>query len=179
MGQEYNVYNSDNVFLLGQVRLGERTQSERCWQEASELALCHSYDEVLPYYVSLKHRFEDNPYFLYNYAAVLTETKEYEKVLKVALECRQYWADYDLDLMIGDVLKEMQKYEKAEKYYMKAAQMCSNRFWPLYQLHELYKNTSNAEKASELAKVILEKPAKVNSALIRNIRYMVKKTDNI
>ena len=72
----------------GQIRLGERTQSERSWQEASVLALCHSYDEALPYYVSLKHRFEESPYFLYNYAAVFTEAKEYEKALKVALECR-------------------------------------------------------------------------------------------
>ena len=77
-------------FFWGQVRLGARTQSERSWQEASELAFCHSYDEALPYYVSLKHRFEDNPYFLYNYAAVFTEAKEYEKALKVALECRKY-----------------------------------------------------------------------------------------
>ena len=85
-------------FFWGLVRLGERTQSERSWQEASELALCHLYDEALPYYVSLKHRFKDNPYFLYNYAAVFTEAKEYEKALEIALECRKYWADYDLEL---------------------------------------------------------------------------------
>ena len=51
-------------FFWGQVRLGARTQSERSWQKASEVALGHSCDEALPYYVSLKHRFKDNPYFL-------------------------------------------------------------------------------------------------------------------
>lgn len=125
--------------------------------------------------MSLKHRFKDNPYFLYNYAAVLTEIKEYEKALEMALECRRYWADYDLELMIGDILKEMQEYEQAEESYTSASYMCPNRFWPLYQLYELYKHTGNTEKASELAKILLEKPAKVNSALIRKIRYMVKK----
>ena len=44
-----------------------------------------------------------------------------------------------------------------------------------YQLYELYKCIGNTEKASELAKILLEKPAKVNSALIKRIRYMVKK----
>ena len=162
-------------FFLGQVRLGARTQSERSWQEASVLALCHSYDEALPYYVSLKHRFEDNPYFLYNYAAVFTEAKEYEKALKVALECRKYWADYDLELLLGDIYREKKDYKQAEEYYMSASYMCPSRFLPLYQLYELYKCIGNTEKASELAKILLEKPAKVNSALIKRIRYMVKK----
>ena len=162
-------------FFLGQVRLGARTQSERSWQEASVLALCHSYDEALPYYVSLKHRFEDNPYFLYNYAAVFTESKEYEKALKVALECRKYWADYDLELLLGDIYREKKDYKQAEEYYMSASYMCPSRFLPLYQLYELYKCIGNTEKASELAKILLEKPAKVNSALIKRIRYMVKK----
>ena len=162
-------------FFLGQVRLGARTQSERSWQEASVLALCHSYDEALPYYVSLKHRFEDNPYFLYNYAAVFTEAKVYEKALKVALECRKYWADYDLELLLGDIYREKKDYKQAEEYYMSASYMCPSRFLPLYQLYELYKCIGNTEKASELAKILLEKPAKVNSALIKRIRYMVKK----
>ena len=162
-------------FFWGQVRLGARTQSERSWQEASVLALCHSYDEALPYYVSLKHRFEDNPYFLYNYAAVFTEAKEYEKALKVALECRKYWADYDLELLLGDIYREKKDYKQAEEYYMSASYMCPSRFLPLYQLYELYKCIGNTEKASELAKILLEKPAKVNSALIKRIRYMVKK----
>ena len=162
-------------FFWGQVRLGARTQSERSWQEASELALCHSYDEALPYYVSLKHRFEDNPYFLYNYAAVFTEAKEYEKALKVALECRKYWADYDLELLLGDIYREKKDYKQAEEYYMSASYMCPSRFLPLYQLYELYKCIGNTEKASELAKILLEKPAKVNSMLIKRIKYQLKK----
>ena len=162
-------------FFWGQVRLGARTQSERSWQKASEVALGHSCDEALPYYVSLKHRFKDNPYFLYNYAAVFTEAKEYEKALKVALECRKYWADYDLELLLGDIYREKKDYKQAEEYYMSASYMCPSRFLPLYQLYELYKCIGNTEKASELAKILLEKPAKVNSALIKRIRYMVKK----
>lgn len=33
----------------------------------------------------------------------------------------------------------------------------------------------NTEKASELAKILLEKPAKVNSMLIKRIKYQLKK----
>lgn len=159
----------------GQVRLGERIQSERSWQEASELAFCHSYDEALPYYVSLKHRFEDNPYFLYNYAAVFTEAKEYEKALKVALECRKYWADYDLELLLGDIYREKKDYKQAEEYYMSASYMCPSRFLPLYQLYGLYREMRDDAKLFLTAKKIVKKPAKINSMLIKRIKYQVKK----
>lgn len=162
-------------FFWGLVRLGERTQSERGWQEASELALCHSYDEALPYYVSLKHRFKDNPYFLYNYAAVFTEAKEYEKALKVALECRKYWADYDLELLLGDIYREKKDYKQAEEYYMSASYMCPSRFLPLYQLYGLYREMRDDAKLFLTAKKIVKKPAKINSMLIKRIKYQVKK----
>lgn len=51
-------------------------------------------------------------------------------------------------------------------------------FWGLVRLGERTQSERSWQEASELAKVILEKPAKVNSALIRKIRYMVKKIDN-
>lgn len=162
-------------FFWGLVRLGERTQSERSWQEASVLALCHSYDESLPYYVSLKHQFKDNPYFLYNYAAVLTEAKEYETALEIALECRQYWADYDLELMIGENYQEQKDFISAEKYYKNASMMCPSRFTPLYQLFKLYKQLGENIRAYETAEMIINKPVKINSMTIRMMKREMEK----
>ena len=119
-------------FFLGQVRLGARTQSERSWQEASVLALCHSYDEALPYYVSLKHRFEDNPYFLYNYAAVFTEAKEYEKALKVALSVASIGQIMILNYYWVISIEKKKDYKQAEEYYMSASYMCPSRFFCLF-----------------------------------------------
>ena len=91
------------------------------------------------------------------------------------MECRKYWADYDLELLLGDIYIEKKDYKQAEEYYMSASYMCPSRFLPLYQLYELYKCIGNTEKASELAKILLEKPAKVNSMLIKRIKYQLKK----
>ena len=161
-------------FFWGLFKLGERTQSERSWQEASVLALCRSYDEALPYYVSLKHRFKDNPYFLYNYAAVLTEIKEYEKALEVALECRKYWADYDLDLMIGENYQHLNKPKQAEIYYKNASMMCPSRFVPLNFLYDLYEETGDRRKSLEVAVKVLDTPVKVKSLVVNQIRYKMK-----
>ncbi len=55
----------------------------------------------------LEKMFVSNPYFLYNYAAVLQEMKQYTESLEVALKCRQYWADYDLELIIGENYQQL------------------------------------------------------------------------
>ena len=62
------------------------------------------------------------------------ENKQYEESLTVALQCRKYWADYDLELMIGENYQELDKYELAERYYDNASMMCPSRFLPLYKL---------------------------------------------
>ncbi|WP_257473113.1 O-antigen ligase family protein [Bacteroides acidifaciens] len=161
-------------FFWGLVRLGERAQSERSWREASKLALCRSYDKALPYYVSMKHQFRDNPYFLYNYAAVLTETKEYEKALDIALECRRYWADYNLELMIGENYQHLNKMKQAKIYYKNASMMCPIRFVPLNFLYDLYEEAGEKKKALEVAKKVMEIPVKVNSLIVNQIRYKMK-----
>lgn len=45
----------------------------------------------------------DDPYFLYNYAVALYGKGCLEESLNVALQCRTYWADYDLELLLGDI----------------------------------------------------------------------------
>lgn len=113
--------------------------AEKEWGDTSRLALCGASGKTLPAYAELEKKFENNPYFLYNYAAILLENKQYEESLTVALQCRKYWADYDLELMIGENYQELDKYELAERYYDNASMMCPSRFLPLYKLFHLYK----------------------------------------
>ena len=61
--------------------------------------------------------FVSNPYFLYNLCCCSSRMKQYTESLEVALKCRQYWADYDLELIIGENYQQLNKPELAEKYY--------------------------------------------------------------
>lgn len=162
-------------FLVGIIKVGERISIERCWNKASILALCRYYDEALPIYVSLERNFEDNPYFLYNYAAVLLENKQYDKSLELALKCRRYWADYDLELMIGENYQQKKEFISAKKYYKSASMMCPSRFTPLYQLFKLYKQFGENRQAYEIAEVIIGKPIKINSMTIRMMKREMEK----
>ena len=67
--------------------------AEKEWGNTSRLALCGASGKTLPAYAELEKKFENNPYFLYNYAAILLENKQYEESLTVALQCRKYLSE--------------------------------------------------------------------------------------
>ena len=155
--------------LFGSSKLFERIQAELDWGKASTLALCKSYNETLPTYERLEKMFVSNPYFLYNYAAVLQEMKQYTESLEVALKCRQYWADYDLELIIGENYQQLNKPELAEKYNS-ASMMCPSRFLPLYKLFHLYKTNGEKERSLAMAEAVISKPMKIKTTTIRMMK---------
>ena len=129
--------------------------------------------EFLSDYRTLLPVLGNEPYFLYNYAVELYMEGHHEKALLVAKRCRKYWADYDLELLQGELLVKLERYEEAEQHFLHASKMCPVRFVPLYQLYQLYKNTGNKEKARRMGETILNKPVKVESAMINGIKANV------
>lgn len=148
----------------------ERVQAEKEWGKVSKFALCGMSGRALPTYAELERKFEDNPYFLYNYAAILLENKRYEESLQMALQCRKYWADYDLELIIGESYQELDKQELAKKYYDNASMMCPSRFLPLYKLFQLYKDVGDRKRMLTVAKLIIDKPMKIKTSAIRMMK---------
>lgn len=166
----YWIKNTACVFVLafslfGFYKLIDRIEAELEWGKAAK-----SYNVSLPVYEKLKKKFESNPYFLYNYAAVLQEMKQYDKSLQVAVNCRRYWADYDLELVIGENYQQLNKPELAEEYYNRASLMCPSRFLPLYKLFHLYKENGQKEQALAMAETVINKPVKIETADIRMIK---------
>lgn len=161
--------------LVGIYLLAERVWAEKEWNKASVLALCGSYTEALPTYEKLEKVLADNPYFLYNYAAILMENKQYEESLEIALKCRRYWADYDLELIIGENYQYLKNPERAEAYYNNASMMCPSRFLPLYKLFYLYKETDEEQRMLHVAETIINKPMKIKTPTILMMKRKMKR----
>lgn len=156
--------------LGGMYKLVERIKAEKEWGKASVLALCGTYGKAFPIYEKLEKKFYDNPYFLYNYTAILLENKQYEESLRIALQCRRYWADYDLELIIGEIYQELGRQELAEKYYNSASLMCPSRFLPFYKLFHLYKDNADRKNMLSMANLIIDKPMKIKTSTIRMMK---------
>ena len=126
-------------------------------------------------YESLMSELGDNPYFLYNYSVRLFDDGLTDKSLETALKCRDYMANYDFELLLGDIYAQKGEFSMAEKYYLHAASMCPCRFVPLNQLYDLYTAHGFDNKAKEVARKVTGMPIKVKSRTVAQIRYKMKK----
>lgn len=147
---------------------------EKEWQYISKLPLQGNTEPALIRYEKLKSTLSDNPFFLYNYSVELYEAKHYKKGLEIALLCRNLWADYDLELLLGELYSNLYLYKNAELHYKKASYMCPNRFLPLYYLVNTYNKLNEIQKADSLAIKILNKPVKIQSNAIDVIKNQMK-----
>ena len=165
------LFGVSSLLLYG---VAKRTRAELEWGQVSRLALTGRSEEAFPRYKALMPVLGNEPYFLYNYAAELYMADRHEEALYFARRCRTHWADYDLELLQGELLNELDRYDEAEHHFQLAANMCPVRFVPLYRLYLLYKETGNEDKARQMGKVILNKPVKIESSTIRNMKGEIK-----
>lgn len=165
------VFGSSSVLLYA---MAKRTSAEFEWGEISRLNLREEGKEVFSRYEKLMPILGNEPYFLYNYAAELYAAKHYKEALYIAQRCRTHWADYDLELLIGELFNELHQYEEAEDHFQLASNMCPTRFIPLYKLYQIYEKIGDEEKVNQMATLILNKPTKVESGTVKCIRERVK-----
>ncbi len=164
------------VGSLGGVYLWtERVRAELAWNKASNLALMGKYKKAMPEYQRLAASFADNPYFLYNYAAILQEGRQYAESQRIALRCRRHWADYDLELILGENYQRLQQSEQAVVCYRRASLMCPSRFLPLYRLLHLYEENGDRERMEAVAREMMAKPIKIKTPTVLMMRREASK----
>ena len=129
---------------------------------------------VLEGYNSLYPKLKNDPFFLYNYAYVLSENGYCEKAGNMATKSFDLMANYDTALFIADNAKECGDVDTTEEFYWLASKMCPVRFFPLYGLFNLYESKGQIDKMKEIGYIILSKPIKVSSHAIRNIIIQVR-----
>ena len=174
-----NRFFSKSVFVLlfslsiwSLYKLQQRICAEWEWKK---IVSCNSKNAISSYPYLAKVLANDC-YFLYNYAVVLFENDRFKESLVIARQCRDYWANYELEILLGDICKNLQMYQEAEGHYLKASMMCPCRFHPLNFLFDLYIEIGNEERALQVAEEIIEKPIKVRSLAATQIKNKMKKT---
>jgi len=162
--------------LLGLAVIAISVNNELAWKQTQTKALRGRSEEAMREFAMLGKRttLARNPYFLYNYAAEQHVAGDYAGSLETAMKCRQLWADYDLQLLIGQDCEKLGKTEQAEEAYLLASGMCPCRFYPLYLLALLYESDGRHKQARQLAETIIEKPVKVPSATVNMIKEKMR-----
>lgn len=166
------------ILILSSVLLyktATRIEAESQWGKISDISQRGNTEAMRPNFSKLMPILGKEPYFLYNYAAELYVSGYYKEALYIARQCRAYWADYDLELLLGEILRKLKQFQKAEQHFQKASLMCPVRFVPLYRIYELHKEQGDTATMQRLGKQILDKPIKIDSHTIRKIKQNIQK----
>lgn len=126
-------------------------------------------------YESLMPILGKEPYFLYNYSAESYINGNYGRAYDLALKCKKYWADYDLELLLGELQEKMHRNDEAMVHYSMAHNMCPVRFIPLYKQFKIYKELGDTVNMKKTGNKILSKQVKIPSRkidiIINNVKY--------
>lgn len=162
------------ILIMGLTYIGiqifHRLKAEIEWKKISVLSSTGKTEEVLPRYKDVYSYLKTDRYFLYNYSIELYQVERYQESLFIALQCRKYWADYEIEILFGALYEHLQQPEKAEKHYQWASYMCPNRFMPLYRQARLLVKEKRLAEAKQIAQKIINKPEKVRSPTISIIK---------
>jgi tetratricopeptide (TPR) repeat protein len=113
--------------------------------------------------------------FLYNYTYELYSMGHLDEARQTATECAQCANGYNLQLLIGDICQMQGDFETAITHCQNAAQMCPVRFAPLSGMLQTYRQTGDTIRADSIAQAILNKPVKIPSSDINEMRAEAEK----
>lgn len=140
------------------------------WDEANALYQINAYDAAAESYAEAYPVLKHNGLFLQQYAKNQAMQNRYKDALPLLLEAGNYYKDEFSFIALGDVYKALNQPSEAETPYQLAANMVPHKFYPLYLLANLYRETGQQEKAVVLARQLLNKEVKVASKAIEEIK---------
>lgn len=156
------------------IQVFHRIEAELEWKKISVLSYVRNIEEVLSRYKKVYATLKTDRYFLYNYSMELYQAGRYRESLTMALQCRKYWADYDVEMLCGELYEHLQQPGKSEQHYQWASYMCPNRFMPLYKKALLLMKQNRLIEAKQIAREIINKPEKVSSPIVSIIKREMK-----
>jgi len=139
---------------------------EVAWKKVAMKSLNGQTEAMLPEYQKLYPRLRHNALFLYNYGAELNIGKRYAESAKILSECRAFYNDYDIEMLMADNHYRLDNVDEAIQAYQYAADMIPCRFLPLFRQFEIHKRSGNAGLATAIAQQMVNKSVKVRSPTV-------------
>lgn len=163
-------YTLAGVLFLSLIGVGCMLYHHLKWAEMSRRCIAGQAERMLPHYEKMMPWMKWNPLFLYNYAAELNYVDRYDESLRLTEACMKTYNDYDVQILLGDNLEHIGQIKQAITVYRHASDMIPNRFIPLESMLNLYQKIGDTINARLIAKEILEKPVKVPSQQVEEIK---------
>lgn len=159
-----------SLSLFSVYYLSKNIYGEVKWKQLVAKNQLKKSDACIIQYEKLYDILYGNPYFHYNYAVVLFELEHYQESRQELKVCQAFLNDMDTQLLSADINIQMGYDDDGENDLVIANYMCPNRFMPIYKLMLLSEKRGCKEKACEYARIITEKPVKIPSFTVTQIK---------
>lgn len=151
-----------------------RTRAELLWCQVYKQQMEASREENIRTYQGLMCHLKYSPYFLYNFAYELSAANDYGYSQKIAAICQEYWADYDLELLMAINASRLGNLKSALLHFDTASKMCPNRFVPIYHTYKIYKRMNNIKLARTYALRLCTMSIKIRTNSVLNMKREAK-----
>ena len=141
------------------------------WKYANYFLTSNSLGVAIETYEELYPVLKTEDLFLQQYGKALSLNGNYNKSVEILSQATAYGSDIYLYTTLGDNYKALGEKEKAGKAYQKAIDMAPHKFYAPYLLAKLHMETGDTISAAKIAMELLEKPVKVHSTAIDEIRH--------
>ena len=155
------------VFSVLQIK---RYKAQKKWKAASAEIRGASSARAQKIYREIYPLLRHDKYFLYNYGAEFSVLGNYKESVDILEETTRYLNDADTYIYLANSYTGTGNLKKAEQCLLKASCIMPGKFYPQYRLVLLYDETGRKEEALILAKKLVNKPVKVSSSIVENIR---------
>ena len=149
---------------------------EHEWTKLNRGVERHYTAAVIDRYDKLSNHYHNNPRFLYSYMYAQYKVSRLDEVLGTYQQLHQYADTYDMELLAGDTYRHLQQHNDALQHYENAMWMCPVRFAPLEGMMQTYRDNGDTFRADSIAQVILEKPVKIPSPQVEEIKRKARET---
>jgi hypothetical protein len=120
-------------------------------------------------------KFKDNPTFLFQYARQVFNRGDYSRCLEVLNALTLLLNHSDIEFLKAECYKFTGKWDKAEKHFISASNMCPNRFKYRYELFKLYLEREDLEKTINVALSIRNLNEKIPSTYTLAVKLEIER----
>ena len=156
-------------------KLRKLPQVYEWWQGTDMLYLQSFYDEAVKDYREIYPHLKGHPVYLRNYARALYAQGDTLAACRMLEREKLVSCNVDIWNEQGKYYQSAGRYEEAEQCFRYSLNLAPERIYPYYLLTKLYteKNFFHKEKALEAANIVLNKPPKVHTKAIDEMRIEI------
>jgi tetratricopeptide (TPR) repeat protein len=140
------------------------------WKNTNMLYYQNRNEEAAKEYAAEYPCLQDEIRFLFEYAACLSNLKQYGKSNEILYRAIQINCDPVFYNMLGTNYQGQKEYEQAEQSLKKSINLVPSRLYPHYLLAKLYHEMGLKDRAEAEANIVLSKAPKVKSRAVDEMR---------